>query len=427
MTKRNLRNYLWWQVFLLIVLVAPVVVQPAMATSNSSTYRGGVSPQHADNGLAAGAAHSLADKGRKNSRVVSKQPAAVAKKNSDTRSARSDAQDRAGKGPRTAAKKVGKFGKNESASSLSHKKTLVRSTSVKVDTAAPKSRKGGPKKGRSNRSKRIISENDVSTGPLHLNVKSAYLVNVSNGDVYYEQNPDKPIAPASITKVLTLFLIREAIAQGRVTDDTPIPVSSSAVQTGGSRMSLKKGEAVPLGELIKGISVVSANNACVAVAEYLGHGDTSRFVSQMNAKAHRLGMNNSVFQNPNGLPAPGQLTTARDIAMLSAAYLHTFPESLTIHSMTTHTFHGATHHNANSLLRSYAGADGLKTGFVCSSGYNITATAKRGNTRLVAVVLGAQNSVIRQVETSRLLDYGFRRASEESLGTAGSSVHRQHS
>jgi len=252
---------------------------------------------------------------------------------------------------------------------------------------------------------------------LHLNVKAAFLVNMSNGKIYYEQNPDTPIAPASITKVLTLYLVREAMAQGKITPVTAIPISDRAIRTGGSRMSLKRGEKVPLRELIKGISVVSANNACVAVAEYMGKGDSSRFVSRMNAKAKKIGMSSSRFKNPNGLPAHGQLSTARDIAKLSMSYLRRFPESLSIHSMTTHTYHGATHRNANSLLRTYKGADGLKTGFVCASGYNITATAKRGDTRLLAVVLGAQNSVSRQVETARLLDYGFKRATmEKGLG-----------
>lgn len=167
---------------------------------------------------------------------------------------------------------------------------------------------------------------------------------------------------------------------------------------------------MPLNELIKGISVVSANNACVAVAEYFGKGDATKFVVQMNAKAKKIGMANSQFKNPNGLPASGQISTARDIAKLSMAYLRTFPESLKVHSMTSHTYHGTTHRNANTLLRTYKGVDGLKTGFVCDAGYNITATAKRGDTRLLAVVLGAQNSAVRQKETARLLDFGFKRA-----------------
>lgn len=251
-------------------------------------------------------------------------------------------------------------------------------------------------------------------GALHLNVKSAYLLNLNNGHVYYTLNPDERIPPASITKVLTLYLIREAMAKGQIRPDTLIPVSSLAIHTGGSTMSLYKGEKVPLSEIIKGISIVSANNACVAVAQYMGRGDERRFVAQMNAKARSLGMGRSVFKTPNGLPAPGQVSTAHDIASLSAAYLRRFPESLAIHSMTSLTFNGVTHHNANALLGHCDGVDGLKTGFVCASGYNITATAKRGKTRLVAVLLGARNPISREVEAERLLEYGFTKAQADA-------------
>lgn len=296
------------------------------------------------------------------------------------------------------------------------KQVSSKSSKSKQTEDNPAPRKG--KKSRKSRSTRhtpvtvpIAARDD--TGPLHLNVKSAFLMNMNTGKVYYAHDADERIPPASITKVLTLYIIREALAQKRLSENTPIPVSSLAIRTGGSTMSLYKGEKVPLSEIIKGISVVSANNACVAVAEYMGKGDSRRFVAQMNATAKSLGMSRSTFKNPNGLPATGQFSTARDIAKLSAAYLKRFPESLAIHSMTNHTYHGATHRNANSLLGRYEGVDGLKTGFVCASGYNITATAKRGKTRLIAVVLGSRNPIVREVETARLLEYGFSQAAAE--------------
>ncbi len=291
------------------------------------------------------------------------------------------------------------------ASEQGHKKAHVSSNTSKSKHGEKKKRHG-----RSSRRKAAVP--DDASG-LHLNVKSAFLINASTGKVYFSQDPDERIPPASITKILTLFLVRDALAQGKIKETTPIPVSALAIRTGGSTMSLYKGEKVPLSEIIKGISVVSANNACVAVAEYLGKGDSRRFVGMMNAKAKNLGMSRSVFRNPNGLPATGQVSTARDIAKLSASYLKRYPESLAIHSMTSHTYHGVAHHNANSLLGRYEGADGLKTGFVCASGYNITATAKRGNTRLIAVLMGARNPIIREVEASRLLDFGFAQAANE--------------
>ena len=288
--------------------------------------------------------------------------------------------------------------------------------------AAQASKKGvraGAKVKKAARARPMVQEGGDG---LYCNVKAAFLVNMTNGQVYYAQDPDEPIAPASVTKVLTLYLVREAMAQGRLRPSTPIPVSAAAVRTGGSTMRLLRGEKAPLTEIIKGISVVSANNACVAVAEYLGGGDSRRFVAQMNARAKSLGMSRSRFVNPNGLPAPGQVSTARDIAKLSMAYLRRFPESLAIHSMTSHSYHGVPHHNANSLLGRYEGVDGLKTGFVCSSGYNITATAKRGNTRLVAVVLGARSPIVREVETAKLLEYGFAKAAQAPAARAGSAA-----
>lgn len=284
------------------------------------------------------------------------------------------------------------------------KAASTKSASKPAPKSAPAAAAGKTPKG----------EPPATAKDLFLNVQAAVLINMSTGQVYYEHNPDKAIQPASITKLLTLYLVREAMAQGRLAPTTPIPVSAKAVQTGGSRMRLKRGEKVPLNELIKGISVVSANNACVAVAEYMGGGDPSKFVSQMNAKAKKIGMNSSRFKNPSGLPDRSQLSTARDIAKLSMSYLRTFPESLKVHSMTSHTYHGSTHRNANSLLKTYKGVDGLKTGFVCEAGYNITATAKRGETRLLAVVLGAQSASVRQKETRKLLDFGFKRAARDN-------------
>lgn len=307
------------------------------------------------------------------------------------------------------------------ASTKEQKKSQTASKPSKSkNTSAKSSQSQGKKKKHARSQKHTVPVSSDPSG-MQLNVKAAFLMNMNTGKVYFSQDPDERIPPASVTKVLTLYVVREALAQGKIKESTPIPVSALAIRTGGSTMSLYKGEKVPLSEIIKGISVVSANNACVAVAEYLGKGDSRRFVAQMNAKAQSIGMTRSVFKNPNGLPATGHVSTARDLAKLSASYLKRFPESLAIHSMTSHTYHGVTHRNANSLLGRYEGVDGLKTGFVCASGYNISATAKRGNTRLIAVVLGARNPIIREVETARLLEYGFARAEADTQAVSKSS------
>lgn len=246
---------------------------------------------------------------------------------------------------------------------------------------------------------------------ISVNARSAILVDMTNGQVLYEQNADMPIAPASITKVLTLYLVFEAIREGRLHLWDNVTVSARAAKTGGSRMGLRTGDIVPVGELVKGAAVVSGNDACVALAEHMS-GSVEAFVRQMNVKARQLGMNDSTFLTPNGLPARGQLTTARDISRLSVAYLRRYPESLNIHSMQSYTYRTTTHRNANRLLGTCQGVDGLKTGFVCAAGYNLTATAVRGDHRLVAVVLGAPSPGVRAAETARLLDLGY-----DSLGT----------
>jgi D-alanyl-D-alanine carboxypeptidase (penicillin-binding protein 5/6) len=240
-----------------------------------------------------------------------------------------------------------------------------------------------------------------------VNARSAILLDMESGSVLFEQNADYLIAPASITKILTLYLVFEAIKQGQVRLSDKVEVSSRAAATGGSRMGLKAGTYVPLEEVVKGIAVVSGNDACVAAAEHIS-GSVERFVKKMNAKARELGMTSSEFMTPNGLPASGQVTTARDIARLSVAYLRRFPESLLIHSMQAYTYGKHSHHNANRLLGRCPGVDGLKTGFVCASGYNISATAKRNGTRVLAVVMGARNPWIRCSEAERLIEAGFR-------------------
>lgn len=258
---------------------------------------------------------------------------------------------------------------------------------------------------------------DSYKGEFGVDTKAALVMDMQTGRVLFAQEPDMPIPPASLTKVLTLFLINERLREGSLKLDESIPVSQEASHAGGSTMRLKTGESVTLDDLIKGIAIASANDGCVAVAEYLGKGDTHPFVEAMNRKAKEIGMANSQFFNPNGLPAEGQVTTARDMAVLAQTYLKTFPETLSIHSMTEFTHNNRVRHNSNSLLGKVEGVDGLKTGFVCASGFNIVVTAKRGDTRLVAVVLGAKNRRIREREATRLVEEGFKIVAAEKSGS----------
>jgi D-alanyl-D-alanine carboxypeptidase (penicillin-binding protein 5/6) len=252
-----------------------------------------------------------------------------------------------------------------------------------------------------------VSVDLFASDELKITARSAILMDMTAGRILYAHNPEAPIQPASITKVLSLYIADEAIREGKVHPRDPVKISKKAGRTGGSKMFIQAGSIIPLEELLKGMAVVSANDASVAVAEYIG-GDVEEFVERMNLKARELGMTQSVFKTPNGLPAKGQVTTARDMLILAHEYLRRFPESLSIHSQQFYTYRDITQHNRNTLLARYPNADGLKTGWVAAAGYHIIATAKRGDTRLIAVVMGAKNPKIRAQETARLLDEGFR-------------------
>ncbi|HUH65554.1 MAG TPA: D-alanyl-D-alanine carboxypeptidase family protein [Syntrophales bacterium] len=254
---------------------------------------------------------------------------------------------------------------------------------------------------------------DVFAAPkkprIKLKAKAAMLVNDSTGKILYAKNPDRPMQPASLTKILSLYLVHEAISQGRIHTEDRVRISMNAQITGGSSMYLVDETEVGLDDLIKGIAVVSANDASVAVAEHIG-GSIDGFVGMMNSKAKALGMKRSHFVNPNGLPAKGQVSTARDILKLSRAYIRDFPEALQIHSMQEYTFANITQRNSNTLLRQREDVDGLKTGFVRAAGFHLVATAKRGNTRLIAVVMGEKNPKVRANDATKLLEQGFRMA-----------------
>jgi D-alanyl-D-alanine carboxypeptidase (penicillin-binding protein 5/6) len=243
--------------------------------------------------------------------------------------------------------------------------------------------------------------------PGQVNARSAVLVEASTGTVLFEQNADEPIEPASFTKVLTLYLVFDALRQGIIHLNDEVYINETAWRTGGSKMFIGVGTKVPLEELIKGITVVSGNDACIAVAEHVS-GSVDAFVDAMNKQAEALGMTKSRFLNPDGLPAQGQVTTARDMATLDSAYLQRFPEAIRYHSIQEFTFNNITQRNRNRLLFKDPSVDGLKTGFVGAAGYHLAATAKREDMRLLAVVMGASTPGIREREAAKLLNFGFR-------------------
>ena len=259
----------------------------------------------------------------------------------------------------------------------------------------------------------VLAPATLRAASLRIKAKSAILMDMTSGQILFSKNPDRPLQPASLTKILSLYLVHEAMKDMKVRPQDRVKVSENASHTRGSRMRLSAGDDVSLEELIKGMAIVSGNDASVAVAEYLG-GDVETFVEKMNEKARELKMTRSRFQNPNGLPAKNQFTTARDILKLSQAYLRDFPESMKIHSMRSFTFEGSTLRNSNNLLNDCPDVDGLKTGFVGRAGYHIVATAKRGETRLIAVVMGCRNYRTRTREAIKLLRAGFEMANRDA-------------
>ena len=234
-----------------------------------------------------------------------------------------------------------------------------------------------------------------------LGVCSAILYDLDRDAILFEQNADQRIPPASLTKVMSMFLAMDQINSGLASIDNTTTISRNAARTGGSRMGLNENEQVTLDQLLTGMAVSSGNDASTAMAEYVG-GSVPAFINMMNAKARDLGMRDSYFVNPHGLPAKGQYTTARDMLTLARAYLHAYPDALRFHNTHVLNYRGRVTWNKNPLLGQYPGADGLKTGWINASGYNLIFTALKGDKRLLAVIMGAPDSQIRSIEAFRL-------------------------
>ncbi len=264
----------------------------------------------------------------------------------------------------------------------------------------------------------------AKTKTIKVDAKEAILIEAETRKILASQNCHERIQPASFTKIVTLYLVFDAIENGQLSLTDMIPISKRAWRTGGSKMFVKVGTRVPLEDLIKGIAVVSGNDACVAVAEYL-QGSVENFVEKMNELVAKLGLKDTHFTTPNGLPSKDQYTTAYDMAMLAADYIERFPQALKYHSIQKFTYQGITQKNRNGLLRKAPDlVDGLKTGYVADAGYHLLATAKKKNMRLIAVVMGAAKPYIREKEALKLLYYGFGNFMKVDLVDKGKPVQQ---
>lgn len=246
-----------------------------------------------------------------------------------------------------------------------------------------------------------------AAGP-EVNARAALLMEKSTGQVLYEANAHAPLELASVTKVMTMLLIMEALDAGTITKETKVPVSATAAGMGGSQVYMEEGEEFSVHDMLKAIAVASGNDACVAMAEYLA-GSESAFVEKMNARAAELGMEDTVFCNCTGLPAEGHHSSAYDIALMSRELILHHPDIRTYTTIWMDTLRDGDFQlaNTNKLVRYYEGATGLKTGSTDAALYCLSATAEKEGMELIAVILGAPTSNDRFEGAKALLNYGF--------------------
>lgn len=236
--------------------------------------------------------------------------------------------------------------------------------------------------------------------------KAWIVVDVTSGQTLASFNPDMKIEPASLTKIMTAYVVFNALKEKRLTLDQQVPVSERAWRTGGSRMFIEPRKPVTVDELNQGMIVQSGNDASVALAEAVG-GSEAAFAALMNQEAQRLGMRNSHFMNATGLPDPQHITTARDLAILAAHLITDHPEEFRYYKQREFTYNKITQPNRNRLLWADPSVDGMKTGHTDAAGYCLVATAQRGDRRVLSVLLGADSEATRAEESLKLLNWGF--------------------
>ncbi len=245
-----------------------------------------------------------------------------------------------------------------------------------------------------------------TSSPALARVDSFVIMDAGTGKVLSEHNADVQSYPASLTKMMTLYLMFEALEQGKIKLDQRFTVSHHAAQQAPSKLGLVEGDTISVRDLILGMVTKSANDAAVVAAEGLA-GSESAFAERMTQKARALGMMRTTYRNASGLPNPGQLTTARDLAKLALALYRDFPKEYGYFATEEFTYKGVTHANHNHLMQSFEGMDGIKTGYIRASGFNLAASAVRDNRRLIGVVMGGQSPHARDMEMARLLNDGF--------------------
>lgn len=253
---------------------------------------------------------------------------------------------------------------------------------------------------------------------------AAYVVDQTTGTVLLTKDADTPLPPASMSKLMTLYMAFEALESGRLELDQQLPVSAEAARYGGSTLFLQQGERVSVEDLIRGIIVLSGNDACVVIAEALS-GTEARFARDMTTRAQQLGMTNSTFMNSNGWPKPGHRMSMRDLGLLATKLIEDFPQFYPLFAEEEFLFdekEAANRFNRNPLLKLNIGADGLKTGHTSEAGFGLTGSAKRGDRRVVFVISGLDSAAARARESEAIVNWAFRQFAQRDMGAAGTQV-----
>ncbi len=257
--------------------------------------------------------------------------------------------------------------------------------------------------------------------PPQLSAKSFLLIDHVSGTVLAEKASDERVEPASLTKIMTAYIVAEELARGSLSMDEPVIVSEAAQSMPGSRMFIEAGSVIPLGDLLRGLVIQSGNDASVALAEHVAASEPG-FVDMMNRTAAALGMTGTSYANASGLPHPDHYTTAKDLAVLARAVITDHPDIYSLYSERSFTWNGIEQNNRNTLLWRDPSVDGMKTGHTESAGYCLVASAVRDDMRLLSIVLGTASDKTRIAESQRLLNYGFRFFETRRVYAAGEAV-----
>ena len=267
------------------------------------------------------------------------------------------------------------------------------------------------------------SNTETENNSLNLESESAILIEQTTGQVLYSHNVHEQLRPASVTKVMSILLIMEALDNGKISLTDNVPCSENAASMGGSQIWLDPRETLTVDEMLKAICVASANDCVVAMAEYIG-GSEEAFVQMMNDKAKELGMNDTCFKNCHGLDEDGHVTSSYDISLMSRELLNNHPNITNYTTIWTDSLRDGKSElsNTNKLIKTYKGATGLKTGSTGLALYNLSASATRDNLSLIAVIMKAPSTKVRFMEAQKLLDYGFNTFSFKEFGKKGDIV-----